>query len=1107
MTDAVSPFAHLRLHSEYDIQKGAARLSGNDSVVDYAAELQQPALALTDNGCLFGAIKFYLRCREKGIKPIIGCELNIDRTNDYYLLLLCASHTGYVNLNRLLTDFYREGKLHRSQLTKENTEGIIALSGGDRGDIGAAIRQGRSDAADKYARDWQQRFPDRFYLEVWRARQSDPYHSAAAALGARLGLPLAATHPVQCARAEDHEALNTKLCIAAGMRIVNPRRPQPLSDAPHLLTAEEMGERFRELPEALANSADIARRCNFTFTLGKVHLPALPQQDSLSAAERLQQEAVTGLENKLAAAALSPEQRQEYDARLQNEIGIINKMQYADYFLIVMDFIRWAKNEGIPVGPGRGSGAGSLVAYALDITTLDPLKYDLLFERFLNPERISLPDFDIDFCVNGRDRVIDYVGRHYGQDRVTQIVTFGTIGARSAVRDVGRVQGIAHGYCDRLARMIPGTPKITLREAMQQSEDFKEEASGEEGKPLVDLALKVEGLPRNIGTHAGGVLIAPRSLDEFCPTYAAEDTNTLVSQYDMGDIEKIGLVKFDFLGLRTLTILADAESTIRRAQPDFSLENLPLDDSATYDLYSSGKTIGVFQCESEGMRELMKQLRPDRFTDLIALVALYRPGPLGAGMDKSYIMRKHGKEEISYPHDRLQPVLKDTYGLFIYQEQVMEIARRMSGYSLSEADILRRAMGKKDEKQMAGMRARFVEGSSDTLSSGIAQKLFDDMAKFAEYGFNKSHAAAYALLSYRTAYIKQHYPAIFIAAVMSAEADNTYRITLLAQDIKRLGLTLAPPDINQSEGNFRAVDNTTIRFGLKAIKGIGGGVIEAITRARAAKPFTDLFDVCARTSSAVPVASLELLAQAGAFDSLHRNRAAVIATIPTALICDNTSGNLFAAASAADIADCAEWEMREKLKREHQAIGFPLSAEYSMLYQNILPRLPLTWRRLTEAEKGDSIVVAGHFRRISRRPGKKNGVFILYDDSGELEVLADREAMRQLTDSIKPDLLIIRGRAYQNFRNDIAIIADSITPLEDFLLNQLKHVTLIGEAPLAPAQLSARLPRSGRQQVVLQYQDEALSYQISLGNDFHLTHADYTRLTALPGIRRINLGF
>ncbi|MCH9758328.1 MAG: DNA polymerase III subunit alpha [Proteobacteria bacterium] len=1097
---------HLRLHSEYDINKGIARLSGADSVIDYAAQLQQPALALTDSGCLFGAVKFYQQCRAKGIKPIIGCELKIDAKNDHHLLLLCANHTGYINLNRLLSRTYTENTCARAEwMTAENTEGIIALSGGARGDIGTAISRARSDIAEKRARDWQQRFPDRFYIEIWRDDKHDNNcANAAADIGQRLSIPVAATHPVQCTRAEDIETLNVKLCIAAGARIFDAQRPHPLSENPYLLSSAEMHQRFADIPGAMDNSMEIAKRCNLSLNFGGTHLPSLSQEKSHTV---IQQEAEDGLQKKL-GAVLSPAEQQTYQKRLDYELGIINKMNFADYFLIVMDFIRWAKNNGIPVGPGRGSGTGSLVAYALDITTLNPLEYDLLFERFLNPERISMPDFDIDFCVNGRDRVIRYVGERYGKEHVAQIVTFGTIGAKGAIRDVGRVLGIAYNYCDKVSRMIPNTPKITIEQALKDSVDFAEQQKDEEGKRLITMALRVEGLTRNIGTHAGGVLIAPRPLAEFCPLYAAADTNTLVSQYDMIDIEKIGLVKFDFLGLRTLTILADAEREIKKQHADFSLETIPLDDKRTYQLYSSGNSIGVFQCESTGMRELMKSLKPDRFTDIIALVALFRPGPLKAKMDTAYIARKHGKEEVSFPHECLTEVLADTYGLFIYQEQVMEIARRISGYSLGEADILRRAMGKKDEKKMASLHESFIDGSRDKLPKKAAEKLFNDMAQFAEYGFNKSHAATYALLSYRSAYLKTHYPEIFISAVLSAEADDSERVQLLLKDVQRLKIRMHPPDINASDSDFRANRDGSIQFGLKAIKGVGSGVMQNIVHNRGTTAFKGLLDFCRRASGNIPQAALELLVQAGAFDSLETNRAAVYATIPSALAQHANVGNLFNSDDSEDLADIPAWSEREKLIREQQALGLLLSGNFYQLYRDITKKLPLSWQ-LLDARPSENITIAGTFVRIVKRPGKKKGVFLLRDDKTELEILATRETMKILSlDNIILQLLIIRGKAFNGFRG-ISIMADSIEPLDAFLARRLDCIHLRCNNTLSLPALRALLPRQaqGKQTILLQYGDPTITFNFDLGSGWAINHETCQQLGSIDGILQINLQF
>ena len=1112
-------FVHLRMHSEYDIAKGAARIGGAGGVVEQAAALRQPALALTDGGGLFGAVKFYRACRERGVKPIIGCELKVDEKHDTHLLLLVASAAGYVNLNRLLTKAYSEGNgiAHESWFDAARTEGLIALSGGGRGDIGRAIAQARLGQAAQRAKFWRERFPDRFYVEVWRENAEDSNHAAAAAdIAHRLDLPLAATHPVQCTKAGDEELLNIKMCIASGHRTSDAQRPRPLSDSPHLLSAEEMRERFADMPAALDNSAELAKRCNFAFDFGSTHLPTLPRQE-VSSGGLLRSEAAAGLARKVADAGAEG----AYQQRLDYELAMIEKMGFADYFLIVMDFIRWAKENGIPVGPGRGSGAGSLVAYVLDITTLDPIRHELLFERFLNPERVSMPDFDVDFCVNGRDQVIRYVEERYGRARVAQIVTLGTIGAKGAIRDVGRVLGLPYNQCDRVARMIPDGLNMTIARALQESPEFAEQRRDEDLQRLIDLAGKAEGLPRNIGTHAGGVLIAPQPLEEFCPLYAAPDTATLVSQFDMLDIEKIGLVKFDFLGLRTLTILADAERAVRETQPEFDLDKMPMDDAATYALYSSGRTLGVFQCDSPGMRELMRHLKPDRFSDLVALVALYRPGPLNAGMDASYIKRKHGKEEVDFPHASLAPVLEDTYGLFIYQEQVMEIARRIAGYSLGQADILRRAMGKKDTAQMAEMEKSFVQGSAGTLARGAAIKLFKDMAQFAEYGFNKSHAAAYALLSYRTAHLKAHHPAIFLAAVLSAEADSGKRVHALVKDAEKFGVNTHAPDINEDGADFRAVDARTVRYGLRGIKGVGSGHVEAILNLRKeGGAFKDVFDFCRRIGKLegnMPISVPEALTRAGAFDRLHDNRAAVMATLPSAMIQDTTSGNLFAVAEGAqeELAPAAPWTLREQLHHEKLAFGFPFSKSYYALYEDILPQLPLDFRQLENVLAAEKVTVAGSLLRLRRRAGKNGdtSTFVLGDDSGEVEVLVPRQQLKQLTggEEIAAELVVVRGRAFADFRGGISIAAAQVWRLDAFLAEQLRRVRVACDEALdAPAlALALRAKEKARARALLRCTADGVTYDVDLLGGAHceLSHARFQALRGVAGVQEVILEF
>src|SRR5882672_8953046 len=892
-------FVHLRLHSEFSITDGIVRI---DEAVARAAADGMPALAITDLANVFGMVKFYKAARAAGVKPVIGCDVWItnesERDKPHRLLLLTQSRPGYLRLSELLTRAWLENQYRgRAELRKawfgEGTEGLIALSGAMQGDVAAALLQDHREPAKRLATQWAQLFPGRFYVELQRAGapQTESYLEAALRLAGSCSLPVVATHPVQFLKPADFTAHEARVCIAEGQVLGDQRRPRPFTQESYFLSQAEMAKLFSDLPEALANSVEIARRCNLALELGKSRLPKFPTPGNATLEDTLAQTAGQGLERRLAAlypdAARRTKEEPHYRERLELETKTIVQMGFAGYFLIVADFISWARSNGVPVGPGRGSGAGSLVAYSLGITDLDPLRYDLLFERFLNPERVSMPDFDIDFCQDGRDRVIDYVRRKYGEDSVSQIATFGTMAARAVVRDTGRVLDLGYNFCDQIAKLIPFQPGrlITLKEARQMEPLLAErEKKEDEVRELLELGEKLEGLVRNVGMHAGGVLIAPGRLIEYCPLYAAEGTNHVISQLDKDDVEAIGLVKFDFLGLTTLTILDWAERAVRATgQAEFALARIPLDDAATYQLLSAGNTTTVFQLESRGMRDLIRRARPDRFEDVIALVALYRPGPMDLIPD--FIARKHGEQRVDYLDPRLQPILSPTYGIMVYQEQVMQIAQVIGGYTLGGADLLRRAMGKKKPEEMAQQRDIFVAGAQKNgLPRGKATQLFDLMEKFAGYGFNKSHAAAYALLAYQTAYMKSHHAAAFLAANLSAVMDDTDKVRQFYEDAVANGLAILPPDINASPYRFTPVDEQRIRYGLGGVRGTGAGAIQAIVEARRQAPFTDLFDFCRRVDKRlVNRRVVEALVRAGAFDPLDAQRASLAASVGIAL--------------------------------------------------------------------------------------------------------------------------------------------------------------------------------------------------------------------------------
>ena len=1050
-------FAHLRFRSEYSIKEGIARLQGERSLVARAAEVGLPALGLADADNMFGAVKFYSECRKRGIKPVVGCDATLrEGAVDSRMLLLCASNKGFQNLSRLLSRAYdsNNGKISAAWFSPESAEDVVALSGARWGEVGRALLRGQNDNARRIAKLRAAQFPGRFYIEVTRAFPNDEELSRAAAqLAAELKLPLVATHPVLFAEEGDFETVEVRACIANGWQLNDPERRRPFLPEQKMPSPKEMAEKFSDLPGALQNAAEIAKRCNFQFQLNKTLLPQLKLPQGQTPPDALRRAAEEGLRKIFARNSAAQVRADEYRKRLAHEISVITQMGFADYFLIVSEFVNWAKREGIPVGPGRGSGAGSLAAYALEITALDPVLHGLLFERFLNPERVSLPDFDIDFCMEGRDRVIEHVRDAHGRENVSQIVTFGAIGARGAVRDVGRVLGIPYGQSDRLARMIPHELDMTLEKALKDSPDFAREVRENESiRRLYNLALKVEGLPRNIGTHAGGVLIAPAPIAEFCPLYAAPDSSGLVSQLDMGDVEKIGLVKFDFLGLRTLTMLARAEEALRESAevaPDFSLEKIPTDDAATYKLYAEADTTGVFQCESGGIRELMRNMRPDRFEDIVALVALFRPGPLNSGMAEQFARRKRGTELAEYPHESLRPVLEETFGVCVYQEQVMQIARVVAGYSPGQADILRRAMGKKKPEEMAAERERFVSGAKGKLSARAAEDLFNTVEKFAGYGFNKSHAAAYALLSYRTAYLKAHHPAVFYAASMSANRTDTKHLAELARDAKKRGVEILPPDINKGASDFKPVGGGKVLFGLSAARGVGTGAVADIIQARGAKPFADLFDFCRRTAAVrQPAASaVESLIRAGAFDSLHPNRASVLETLPLALSQTGGEGRgLFGGAlPKSSLVDAAPWSPHEKLKEERKVLNFCLSGSMFGLYADFLRDIrPAALGRVREGERA---TIAGILSRDETTRGMRGAgmrLLILEDSEDELEVKVNRDLTDGLTLQPGEQLLIAEGRIDKSrgANGGLAMSAQTLYDLDSWLARRLRRLIL-----------------------------------------------------------------
>ncbi|VTY35861.1 DNA polymerase III subunit alpha [Xylophilus ampelinus] len=1059
-------FVHLRLHTEFSVVDGTTRI---DEVVKAAAKDGQPALAITDLNNLFGGVKFYKQARGKGVKPVLGCEVAIEGLDadaaPSRIVLLVQSIEGYLNLCEILARAWTQnvGRGQTQAVAKwawlqELNGGLICLAGAQAGPLGAPLMAGNAERAREIALQLAGLFTHRFYVELQRAgRADDEAHVVAAVqLAARLNLPVVATHPVQFLEPDEFEAHEARVCISEGEILGNQRRVRKFTREQYFKSAAEMEALFADVPSAIANTVEIAKRCNLTLVLGKPQLPNFPTplEDGvpMPIEKYFRVLSFEGLEERLAHLYPDPAkrdaQRPRYVERLEFEIGTILKMGFPGYFLIVGDFINWAKNNGCPVGPGRGSGAGSLVAYALKITDLDPLEYNLLFERFLNPERVSMPDFDIDFCQGNRDRVIDYVKDKYGRNAVSQIATFGTMAARAAIRDVGRVMDMSYGFCDGISKLIPNKPgkPVTLQyPPANLSDDDKEKYAiaaepqlaerierEEEVKSLVEMAQKLEGMTRNIGMHAGGVLIAPGKLTDFCPLYQQPGSDSAVSQYDKDDVEAIGLVKFDFLGLATLTILEIArEFIVRRhkGQEGFAYENIPLDDRATYKLFSDGKTEAVFQFESRGMQGMLKDARPTRLEDLIALNALYRPGPMD--LIPSFVARKHGREEVEYPHPAVAEMLSETYGIMVYQEQVMQTAQILGGYSLGGADLLRRAMGKKKAEEMAEHREKFRAGALAThgIPQQKADEIFDLMEKFAGYGFNKSHAAAYSLLAYHTGWLKVHYTAEFYCANMTVEMDNTDKLKVLFEDAtKNFGMSFEPPDVNRGFYRFEPVSDKVIRYGLGAVKGTGQLAIEAIVKAREeGGTFKSLYDFCARVDrQRINKRTVEALIKAGAFDALQPNRAALVASLDRAFEyaaaqeANANQGGLFdlgddvhgSSTQEPDLVETTPWGVKERLTLEKTAIGFYLSGH---LFDEVAREVRQFARRQIDEllDSREPQVIAGivsGLRVINGNRGRL-AIFVLDDKTDTIEAVADEAVFDAARNQLKEDeLVIVSGR-------------------------------------------------------------------------------------------------
>ena len=1126
-----SRYVHLRLHSEYSITDGIVRIA--DAVKAASADAM-PALALTDLGNLFGLIKFYSSARGKGLKPIAGADVWMSGGEAgepaSRLLLLVRNRQGYRQLCELLTRAYvADGRRDRAEIRREwllqiGCDGLIALSGGHQGDVGEALLNGNFALATERALAWADFFPGAFYLEVQRYGQPQQEYlvNQTADLAGETGLPLVATHPVQFMRRDDFQAHEARVCIAEGYVLGDTRRPKPYTAEQYFKSQGEMLELFADLPEAIENTLEIAKRCNIELTLGKNFLPDFPIPAGMTIDEFLVEESKKGLEVRLAELYPDPEVRQqrrpEYDQRLAFECNTIVQMGFPGYFLIVADFINWAKENGVPVGPGRGSGAGSLVAYSLRITDLDPLAYALLFERFLNPERVSMPDFDIDFCQDNRWRVIEYVRERYGPQAVSQIATFGTMSSKAVIRDVGRVFGLPYSMCDRISKLIPivQNKPVSLAEALEQEPALQDmmadSQDGETIRELFDLAGRLEDLTRNVGMHAGGVLIAPGRITDFCPIYQATGSDASpVSQFDKDDVEKAGLVKFDFLGLRNLTIIELALKYVERLTGErIDLMSLGFNDPGAYQILKDANTTAIFQVESEGMKKLLKKLAPDRFEDIIAVLALYRPGPLGSGMVDDFILRKKGQQAIDYFHPDLKACLEPTYGVIVYQEQVMQISQIIGGYTLGGADMLRRAMGKKKPEEMAKHRETIAAGARERgYDPALAEQLFDLMTKFAEYGFNKSHTAAYAVVTYHTAWLKRYHCAAFMAATLSSDMDNTDTVKIFYEDTIANKIKVLGPDVNASAYRFEPVDRDTIRYGLGAVKGTGEQAVHVILTARnSGGPFKDLFDFCQRCDKRmVNRRTIEALIRAGAFDSLDSNRHKLLASVGIAMEFAEQSEKNAMQSSLFDLGDVAEehapqyvdmlpWDERSQLMEEKTALGFFFSGHP---YDSYKPELSRFIRRslsqLQPAKEFQTLagIVVGVRTQMTRR-GKM--LFVQLDDgTAMVEVsvfneLFEAERRKILTDAI----LVVEGKvSYDDFSGGNRVVAERLMTLGEARARFAKHLRL----QLTPATADAQRLRTllqpftpGNAPVRLRYRQASAECELLLGNTWQVNLDD-----------------
>lgn len=1153
-------FIHLRVHSDFSMVDGLQKIN---PIVGAAAANNMPALALTDQMNMCGLVRFYGAAHGKGIKPIVGADFWVqsDELGDeqYRLTLLAMDNDGYQNITLLISRGYQRGHVQgRPVIDKswlaEHAKGVIVLSGGREGDVGKFLLKGNRQMTEQCVAFYQTHFPDAYYLELLRTGRPDEevYLHMAVAIATEFELPVVATNEVVFLNADDFDAHEIRVAIHDGYTLMDKRRPRRYSPQQYLRSQEEMAELFADIPEALENTVEIAKRCNVTVRLGEYFLPNFPTGD-MTTEDFLVAKSKEGLEERLEFLfpdpAMRAERRPEYDERLDVELKVINQMGFPGYFLIVMEFIQWSKDNGIPVGPGRGSGAGSLVAYALKITDLDPLEFDLLFERFLNPERVSMPDFDVDFCMDRRDEVIEHVSDMYGRDAVSQIITFGSMAAKAVVRDVGRVLGHAYGFVDRISKLIPPDPGMTLAKAFEAEPKLPElYEQDEEVKDLIDMARRLEGVVRNAGKHAGGVVIAPTKITDFAPLYCDDEGHHPVTQFDKNDVEYAGLVKFDFLGLRTLTIIDWALGMInprlaKEGKPPVDIAAIPIDDKKSFDLLQRYETTAVFQLESRGMKDLIKRLRPDCFEDMIALVALFRPGPLQSGMVDNFIDRKHGNEAISYPdekwqHESLKPILEPTYGIILYQEQVMQIAQTLAGYTLGGADMLRRAMGKKKPEEMAKQRAGFEEGAvKNGVDGELAMKIFDLVEKFAGYGFNKSHSAAYALVSYQTLWLKTHFPAEFMAAVMTADMDNTDKIVTLVDECQRMGLTVIPPDVNTGRYRFSVNEDGHIVYGIGAVKGVGEGPIDAILSARDQDgPFRDLFDFCNRVDiKKLNKRVMEKLILSGAMDRLGPHRAALMATLEEAMRAAEQHAKAQAVGQVdmfgvlteeiddvkKAFANVPHWPDKVWLEGERETLGLYLTGHPINQYSSELRRY--TSGRLCDLHptSRDTVTTAAGLviaaRSMVTKRGNKMGIFTLDDRSGRLDVTLFSEALEKYEELMQKDrILVVSGQvSFDDFSGGLKMSARELLDINDARERFARAIRISLDEQRIDDRFFPRLceilepARAGVCPVQVNYRRPGSRVRLTLGTEWRVTPTDQLidDLRVLLGRERVELVF